>query len=122
MQDHQGPSFQHQDHHQGQVLHLHGRAVPVFPGTSRRRRRGALRTHDELVKKTSLHEPQNVTEKMKKDRIAFEIGANNYSFDLLKPVGMTHLARVVSIYQPGGINYILTSTGTSAMVFPTRKR
>ncbi|AUX21184.1 hypothetical protein SOCEGT47_016630 [Sorangium cellulosum] len=63
-------------------------------------------------------EPRVVTDKMRKDRIDFEVGANNFGIELLRHLGMEHLSPVVSIYQAGDVNYILdvTAHGKDAIV------
>lgn len=52
-------------------------------------------------------DPRVVTDQMRKDRIDFEVGANNFGIEFLKHLDMAHLAPVVSIYQAGDVNYIL---------------
>jgi hypothetical protein len=65
-------------------------------------------------------EPHVVTSKMRRDRIDFEIGANNFGIELAKFIGMGHLAKVVSLYQAGDINYILDVTaGGKDAILPT---
>jgi hypothetical protein len=64
------------------------------------------------------HAPHAVTEKMKQDRISFEIGANNFGREFLKHTGMEKLVSLVDTYQAGDINYILdvTTSGSEAIV------
>lgn len=59
-----------------------------------------------------------VSKKMRTDRIAFEIGANNYGVEMLKAVGLGHLTQIAKIYEIGDANYILdvTSGGKEAIV------
>lgn len=61
--------------------------------------------------KISLLEPREVTEKIIRDRTAFEIGANYFAVELLHAIGLSHLAPIVTTYQSGDINYILDVTG-----------
>lgn len=65
-----------------------------------------------------MHEPQVVTEKMRRDRIAFEVGANNFAIEMLKHFDLAHLAPLVTTYETGDVNYIIdvTAGGRDAIV------
>jgi hypothetical protein len=61
-----------------------------------------------------------VSRKMRTDRVAFEIGANNYGIEMLEAVGLGQLSRIVKIYEAGDVNYILDVTaGGKAAIVPT---
>ncbi|WP_394826121.1 hypothetical protein [Pendulispora albinea] len=70
-----------------------------------------------------IYETKNLhgsSQKLRRDRIDFELGANNFAQDLLRYVGLTELSEIVNTYQPGDINYIIDVTGNGVeAIVPT---
>lgn len=70
----------------------------------------ALHYYETAEGDNALTNPPEMTEQRRKDRISFEIGANNFAVDLLEHIGLEKAERLVRKYELGDINYILDVT------------
>ncbi len=80
----------------------------------------ALHYYETEGKPNGLDQPPEMTEQRRKDRVSFEVGANNFAIDMLSRLGISGGAQLIQSYQAGDINYILdVSRGGKHAITPT---
>jgi hypothetical protein len=79
----------------------------------------ALHYYETEGQGSGLDAPPPMTDDRRKDRVSFEVGANNFAIDLLSALGFKHLMKVIESYSIGDINYILeVSKGGKKAIVP----
>jgi hypothetical protein len=71
----------------------------------------ALHYYETEGQANGLDAPPEMTDQKRKDRVSFEVGANNFAIDLIRHLGFDKGARVVRAYEAGDINYIVDVSG-----------
>lgn len=71
----------------------------------------ALHYYETEGQANGLEAPPEMTAQKRKDRVSFEIGANNFAIDLMKSLGLEDVGPVVKAYEFGDINYIIDVSG-----------
>lgn len=80
----------------------------------------ALHYYETEGQSNALDAPPEMTEQRRKDRVSFEVGANNFAIDLLSRIGFEQGAVLIKRYEIGDINYILdVSRGGKSAIVPT---
>jgi len=80
----------------------------------------ALHYYETEGQSNALDTPPEMTEQRRKDRVSFEVGANNFAIDLLSRIGFEQGADLIKRYEIGDINYILdVSRGGKSAIVPT---
>lgn len=80
----------------------------------------ALHYYETEGQPNALDTPPEMTAQRRKDRVSFEVGANNFAIDLLSRIGFEQGADLIKRYEIGDINYILdVSRGGKAAIVPT---
>lgn len=80
----------------------------------------ALHYYETQGQPNALEQPPEMTEQRRKDRVSFEIGANNFAMDMLARIGFERGAEIIEKYAAGDINYILdVSRGGKAAIVKT---
>ena len=67
----------------------------------------ALHYYETEGQPNGLEQPPEMTEQRRKDRVSFEIGANNFAMHMLSKIGFEHGIEIIKKYAVGDINYIL---------------
>lgn len=81
---------------------------------------GALHYYEIQDKPNGLDQPPEMTAQRHKDRVSFEVGANNFAIDMLASLGIAQGADIIRSYQAGDINYILdVSRGGKHAITPS---
>lgn len=86
-----------------------------------RGKQAALHYYETEGQPNGLDQPPEMTEQRRKDRVSFEVGANNFAVDMLAQLGIAPQGTdLVRRYQAGDINYILdVSRGGKHAITPT---
>lgn len=71
----------------------------------------ALHYYETEGQANGLDAPPEMTDQKRKDRVSFEVGANNFATDLLRHIGFARGETVVRTYEAGDINYIVDVSG-----------
>ncbi|MBB2172941.1 hypothetical protein [Gluconacetobacter asukensis] len=71
----------------------------------------ALHYYETEGQANGLEAPPEMTEQKRKDRVSFEIGANNFAIDLMRTLGLENVGPIVRAYEVGDINYIVDVSG-----------
>lgn len=80
----------------------------------------ALHYYETEGQSNALDTPPEMTVQRRKDRVSFEVGANNFAIDLLSRIGFERGADLIKRYEIGDINYILdVSRGGKSAIVPT---
>lgn len=80
----------------------------------------ALHYYETEGKPNGLDQPPEMTEQRRKDRVSFEVGANNFAIDMLEKLGVASGAEIIRGYEAGDIGYILdVSQGGKNAIMPT---
>lgn len=80
----------------------------------------ALHYYETEGQPNGLDAPPEMTEQRRKDRVSFEVGANNFAMAMLVRLGFEQSAKIIKSYEVGDINYILdVSRGGKKAITPT---
>lgn len=67
----------------------------------------ALHYYEQEGAANGLEAPPEMTEQKRKDRVSFEIGANNFAIEMLRSLRLEAFVPVIKSYEAGDINYIV---------------
>ncbi|MFE8644825.1 hypothetical protein ACFX58_07040 [Sphingomonas sp. NCPPB 2930] len=78
----------------------------------------ALHYYETEGQPSGLEQPPEMTDQRRKDRVSFEVGANNFAISLLRTIGFEKGIDVMEKYASGDIHYIVDVSrgGKSAIV------
>lgn len=80
----------------------------------------ALHYYETAGQPNALDSPPEMTEQRRRDRVSFEVGANNFAIELLLRMGFEQAIHLIRQYEIGDINYILdVSRGGKSAIVPT---
>ena len=67
----------------------------------------ALHYYEHEGSANGLDAPPEMTDEKRKDRVSFEVGANNFAVEMLRSLGLSAYVPIIRTYEAGDIHYIV---------------
>lgn len=67
----------------------------------------ALHYYEHEGSGNGLDAPPEMTDEKRKDRVSFEVGANNFAVEMLRSLGLSAYVPIIRTYEAGDIHYIV---------------
>ena len=67
----------------------------------------ALHYYEHEGSASGLDAPPEMTDAKRKDRVSFEVGANNFAVEMLRSLGLSAYVPIIRTYEAGDIHYIV---------------
>ena len=67
----------------------------------------ALHYYEHEGSANGLDAPPEMTDEKRKDRVSFEVGANNFAVEMLRSLGLSAFVPIIRTYEAGDIHYIV---------------